>query len=141
MASLDPQWAGGRPRLISPGQPFTRWSVRKLADYLTHNRGGRRVRIGRERLRQLLHTHEITFQRTKTWKEATDPTLRSAAHLRRRRLQPPNHIAATRALHNYLRWRNPNARHPDVLAAHRRERARIRSERQQQWGQRATRAA
>src|SRR3982750_2264715 len=52
MASLDPRWAGGRPRLISPdeetlivatantrpealGRPFTRWSVRKLADYLT----------------------------------------------------------------------------------------------------------
>lgn len=50
MASLDPQWAGGRP-LISPDdeafivaaastrpekldQPFTRWSIRKLADYL-----------------------------------------------------------------------------------------------------------
>ena len=47
MASLDPQWAGGRPRLISAEdeafivttattrpevlkQPFTRWSLRKL---------------------------------------------------------------------------------------------------------------
>ncbi|MQA96002.1 MAG: integrase, partial [Streptosporangiales bacterium] len=27
-----------------------------------------------------------------------------------------------------------NARHPDVLAAQRRERARIRSQRQQRWG-------
>lgn len=26
-----------------------------------------------ERLRQLLHKHDITFQRTKTWKESTDP--------------------------------------------------------------------
>ena len=51
LAALDPQWAGGRPRLISDedievivaaattrpeklGQPFTRWSLRKLADYL-----------------------------------------------------------------------------------------------------------
>jgi DDE superfamily endonuclease len=53
----------------------------------------------------------------------------------------PNHAAATHALHTYLRWRNANARHPDVLAAQRRERARIRSERQRRWGQPATRAA
>src|SRR3954447_1338088 len=49
--ALDPRWAGGRPRLISDqdiafpaptppprpktlGLPFTRWSVRKLANYL-----------------------------------------------------------------------------------------------------------
>jgi len=51
LAALDPRWAGGRPRLISDGdievivaaartrpeklgQPFTRWSLRKLADYI-----------------------------------------------------------------------------------------------------------
>jgi hypothetical protein len=28
-----------------------------------------------------------------------------------------NHTARTRALHAYLRWRNANARHPDILAA------------------------
>lgn len=28
----------------------------------------------------------------------------------------PNHTVQTRALHAYLRWRNQNARHPDVLA-------------------------
>jgi transposase len=50
LACLDPQWAGGRPRLLSTndedfvvqtaitrpttlGQPFTRWSVRELAAY------------------------------------------------------------------------------------------------------------
>ena len=53
----------------------------------------------------------------------------------------PNHLVATRALHKYLRWRNANARHPDVLAAQRRERARVRSERQHRWGQTAARAA
>jgi hypothetical protein len=46
----------------------------------------------------------------------------------------PNHPALARKLQAYLRWRNANARHPDVLAAQRRERARIRSERQQRWG-------
>ena len=34
----------------------------------------------------------------------------------------------------YLRWRNANARHPDVLAAQRKERARIRSEKGIRWG-------
>jgi hypothetical protein len=47
---------------------------------------------------------------------------------------PANHPALTRDLQAYLRWRNAHARHPDVLAAQRRERARIRSERQQRWG-------
>jgi transposase len=89
MASLDPRWAGGRPRLISPdeetfivatantrpealGRPFTRWSVRKLVDYLS-SLAARPLSIGRERLRQLLIKHQISFQRTKTWKESNDP--------------------------------------------------------------------
>ena len=29
--------------------------------------------IGRERVRRILHSHDITFQRTRTWKESTDP--------------------------------------------------------------------
>ncbi|MFT7650442.1 MAG: hypothetical protein ACI8Y4_005213 [Candidatus Poriferisodalaceae bacterium] len=54
MRSLDPQWAGGRPRQITTddeafivatattrpeklGQPFTRWSIRKLVGYLAAN--------------------------------------------------------------------------------------------------------
>jgi transposase len=89
LAALDPQWAGGRPRRISDddvafivataktrpetlGRPFTHWSVRKLAAYLRRN-DQRIIRVGRERLRQLLHTHQITFQRTRTWKESRDP--------------------------------------------------------------------
>src|SRR5689334_21673883 len=88
LAALDPRWAGGRPRLISdedievivaaartrpekPVQPFTRWSLRKLAGYLAAR--DRPVRIGRERLRQILHERGISFQRTRTWKESTDP--------------------------------------------------------------------
>nr|WP_300610079.1 hypothetical protein [Trebonia sp.] len=46
--------AAARTRPEKPGQPFTRWSLRKLADYLA-GRPERPVRIGRERLRQLLH--------------------------------------------------------------------------------------
>ena len=29
--------------------------------------------VGRERLRQILETHQVTLQRTKTWKESNDP--------------------------------------------------------------------
>lgn len=89
MTCLDPKWAGGRPRRIttddeafivetakarpeSLGRPFTHWSVRKLAGYLADN-PTRVIRIGRERLRQILEREGITFQRTKTWKESNDP--------------------------------------------------------------------
>ncbi|WP_455752960.1 hypothetical protein [Streptomyces chartreusis] len=40
----------------------------------------------------------------------------------------------TRAPHAYLRWRNTNTRHRDVLAAERKECARIRSEKGIGWG-------
>ncbi|MFE9174464.1 helix-turn-helix domain-containing protein [Streptomyces kebangsaanensis] len=45
-----------------------------------------------------------------------------------------SHPAQARALHRYLRRRNTNARHPDVLAARRKERARVRSEKGIRWG-------
>ena len=89
LAALDPQWAGGRPRLITEddvefivtaattrpeklGLPFTHWSLRKLAAYLAANPSPA-VRAGRERLRQILRQHGISFQRTRTWKESADP--------------------------------------------------------------------
>lgn len=300
LRALDPNWAGGRPRRISTddeafivatatgrpttvGRPFTRWSIRKLADYLATN-PHRPMAVGRERLRQLLREHGVTFQRTRTWKESRDPnkeakldrieqvtsqfpdrcfafdqfgplsirphhgsswspksrpdrlpatytrthgiryfhgcyslgddqlwgvmrrrkggdhTLAAYKSIRAARpdgapiyiicdnlsanttpairawcarnkvelvLTPtsaswanpieaqfgplraftmansnyPNHTVLAREMHAYLRWRNANARHPDVLAAQRRERARIRSERQQRWGRPRTKAA
>jgi transposase len=300
LAALDPQWAGGRPRLISDedikvivetattrpeklGQPFTCWSVRKLAAYLAGD-APRPVAIGRERLRQILHARGISFQRTRTWKESTDPDreakldrieyvtthfpdrcfafdqfgplsirpchgaawarkarpvrLPATYHrthgiryfhgcysladdqlwgvIRRRKgadhtlaalktiraARPggyrlyvildnlsanktptirawakkanvelcftptsaswanpieaqfgplrtftiggsnhPNHTVLASRLQAYLRWRNANARHPGILAAQRRERARIRSERQQRWGRPRPKAA
>jgi transposase len=299
LAALDPQWAGGRPRLISDddieviiaaararpeklGLPFTRWSLRKLAGYLAGQ--DRPVRIGRERLRQILHAHGISFQRTRTWKESADPDrdakldrieyvtshypdrcfafdqfgplsirpchgvcwaprkrpvrLRATYHrthgiryfhgcycvgddqlwgvtrehkgadhtlaalksiraarpggyrlfvimdnlsanktpaiwrwARRENVElcftptnaswanpieahfgplrtfvmscsdHPSHTTLARKLQDYLRWRNAHARHPDVLAAQRRERARVRSERHQRWGRPKPKAA
>ncbi|MDR7279896.1 transposase [Catenuloplanes atrovinosus] len=90
LACLNPQWAGGRPRQISEddeafivatatshprrlGRPFTRWSLRKLADYLAGRDSNRRVVLSPERLRQLLHANDVSWQRTRTWKESTDP--------------------------------------------------------------------
>jgi transposase len=300
LAALDPNWAGGRPCQITGddvefiitaattrpeklGLPFTHWSLRKLVAYLAAN-CSRTVRIGRERLRQILHARQISFQRTRTWKESADPDkdakldriedvtatfadrcfafdqfgplsirpahgtawaprshpLRLPATYRRthgiryfhgcyslgddqlwgttrhrkggdhtlaalktiRAARPdgapiyvildnlsanktpairtwaakhkvrlcftptyaswanpieaqfgplrtfvmggshhPNHPVLARKLQQYLTWRNANARHPDILAAQRRERARIRSKRQQRWGRPKTPAA
>src|ERR1700685_2095413 len=53
--ALGPRGAGPRPK--KPAQPFTWWSLRKLAGYLAGL--GRPVRIGRERLRQPLHERGI----------------------------------------------------------------------------------
>jgi hypothetical protein len=60
--------------------------------------------------------------------------LRAAAAVHLTNSNHPNHIVQTRELHRYLRWRNQNARHPDVLAAQQRERARVRSEKGIRWG-------
>jgi hypothetical protein len=279
-----------RPKRL--GLPFTHWSIRKLAAYVSGQYGhhdpdlvpARIVRIGRERVRRILHEHGISFQRTRTWKESTDPdkdakldrieevvsrfpdrvfafdqfgplsirpchgtcwaagkhpdrlratyhrrhgiryfhgcydlsqdrlwgvlhehkggihtlaalkTIRAArpdgapihvvldnlscnttpairswaaAHKVELCLTPtnaswadpveaqfgplrmftmansdyPNHTVLARDLHAYLRWRNTNNRHPDVLAAQRRERARVRSEHHRRWGRPQPQAA
>jgi len=52
-----------------------------------------------------------------------------------------NHPVLIRKIHAYLVWRNANAIHPDVIAAQRKERARIRSECQRCWGRPVTSAA
>ncbi len=54
------------------GRPFTHWSLRKPRGYLNDNTV-RPMRISKERLRQILDDHGITFQKTKTWKESNDP--------------------------------------------------------------------
>ena len=56
-------------------------------------------------------------------------------------LNNSNHTMLTRRLHAYLRWRNANARDPDLLAAQRRERARTRSEKGHKRGRPTTQAA
>ncbi len=64
------QTATTRPTTL--GRPFSRWSIRKLAGHLRRN-VARPIRIGCEALRCLLARRGVTFQRTKTWNESTDP--------------------------------------------------------------------
>ncbi len=52
-----------------------------------------------------------------------------------------NHPVLTRRLHAYLRWRNANARDPEILALERKRRAEMRAEKQRRWGHPQARAA
>jgi hypothetical protein len=67
-----------RVDLGAPGDDHHGVSVRdagagdRLVAYLAVN-SVRVIRIGRERLRQILHERQISFQRTRTWKESADP--------------------------------------------------------------------
>jgi len=72
--------ATAKTRPAVHGLPFVQWSVRKLAAHLArcahrcpHPGRTRPIRIGRERLRRLLRERGLSFQRTRTWKESTDP--------------------------------------------------------------------
>jgi transposase len=162
LACLDPRWAGGRPRQLSPddeefvvqtattrptklGQPFTRWSIRKLVIYL-HRVHGRVIRtqgredppLGEEASgRAVLHPDLRVLGQSDRDEAHFGPlrqfTIANSNH--------PNHPAQTRSLHAYLRWRNANARHRDILAPERRERARIRSEKGTRWGGRPLKTA
>ncbi|MGH2760162.1 MAG: IS630 family transposase [Actinomycetota bacterium] len=86
--ALDPKWNGGRPRVFDDtvrkriarialarprdlGEPFTCWSLSKLREYLMNNRVV--ATISTETLRRILAERNITFVRTKTWKESADP--------------------------------------------------------------------
>jgi transposase len=86
--SLDPKYAGGRPpKFTAPerraikkialgrptdyGEPFSTWSLTKLADHLV--RKGVVDDISHEGLRALLREEGVSFQAIKTWKESNDP--------------------------------------------------------------------
>ena len=56
-------------------QPFSRWSLEKLREYVIKNRIVRSISI--ETLRTILQEYKIRLQRTKTWKESNDPAFES----------------------------------------------------------------
>src|SRR5688572_22503427 len=85
--SLDPDYRGGRPRSITAevrqrivavagarpdtlGEPFTRWSLPKLAAYL-RTRGI--CEISPAHLGRVLAQAGLSFQRTRSWKASPDP--------------------------------------------------------------------
>ncbi len=86
--SLAPKYAGGRPPKFSAaeraevtkitlgrptdyGEPFSTWSLTKLADHLV--RKGVVEDISHEGLQALLREEGVSFQAIKTWKESNDP--------------------------------------------------------------------
>lgn len=92
LQGLAPKYCGGRPPKFSEeqrsliietalcppdllGQPFTRWSLAKLRDFIIHERIVDSISI--ETIRQILKRAKVKLRRTKTWKECNDPKLAS----------------------------------------------------------------
>ena len=90
--ALVPKYGGGRPAtflaeqrslivetaLCPPdllGQPFMRWSLAKLRDFIVAEKIVKSISI--ETIRQILRANKVKLRRTKTWKECNDPKLRS----------------------------------------------------------------
>jgi transposase len=112
MASLDPEYRGGRPRRItdadrrkavavagarpdSQGVALTRWSLPRLADHLAEHGV---VEISAAHLGRVLADAGLSFQRTRTWKASPDPDyeLKAARILELKAGPPPDgaHVIA-----------------------------------------------
>lgn len=120
-------------RPMKLGQPFTRWSIRKLAAFRASPECGL-IQIGRKPCAVCPDAAGSPSSAPRPGKSPPTPNgtpPHSRCHLLSAHKGPA-------LLHTYLRWRNANARHPDILAAQRRERARIRSEKGIRWRHRAT---
>lgn len=97
-----------------------------------------------EKIRAWAEKHRVDLCFTPTYASWANPIEAYFGPLRQFTIansNHPHHTVRTRAVHAYLRWCNANARHRDVLAAERRERARVRSEKGVRWGGRARMAA
>ena len=97
-------------------------------------------------IRDWAHRNNVELCFTPTYSSWANPIEAHSGPLREFVLNNPNHpnhVVLTRRLHAYLRWRNANAnaRDPDLLAAQRRERARLRAEKGRPWGRTTTQAA
>lgn len=104
MASLDPDYRGGRPRRITDeqrrqavsvagarpddqGAPLTRWSLPRLADHLAAQGI---VDISPSHLGRVLADAGLSFQRTRSWKASPDPDYEAkAARVLELRAAPP----------------------------------------------------
>ena len=105
--SLRPRFGGGRPRRISAddearivavagarpdtlGVPLTRWSLAKLAEYLS----GQGITVSPAHLGRILARNRISLQRTRSWKQSPDPdyAAKAARILALYREQPRNGV-------------------------------------------------
>ena len=92
LASLDPDYRGGRPKKTTPeqrdriiavararpdtqGVALTRWSLAKLAEHLA----GLGIVLCQEALRQTLRAAGLSHQRTRSWKWSPDPDFAAKA--------------------------------------------------------------
>jgi hypothetical protein len=81
------------------------------------------------------HKVELCFTPTSTsWADPIEAQFGPLSSFTMANADYLNHVVLTRDLQACLRWRNANARHPDAIAAQRRERARVRSECNRRWG-------
>ena len=88
------------------------------------------------------HRVELCFTPTySSWANPIEPHFGPLREFVLNNSNHPNHVVLTRRLQAHLRWRNANTRHPDLLAAQRRERAKVRAEKGHRWGRPATHAA
>lgn len=102
--ALHPKWGGGRLRKITDdmgprssrpprlppqlvGEPYTHWSLSKLAAYLVKTKVV--PEISKERLREILIEEGFSIQRTKTWKWSPDPDFER----KQKRLEPRDDTA------------------------------------------------
>ena len=116
--SLAPKYSGGRPPKFTPpqraaikkialgrptdyGEPFSTWSLTKLADHLV--RKGVVDDISHEGLRALLREEGVSFQAIKTWKQSNDPDF----EMKKNRILELYDIADAKA--------QPKAGDPDVV--------------------------
>ncbi|MFD0883081.1 transposase [Streptosporangium algeriense] len=139
LACLDPRWAGGRPRLLSPDDEAfvvatttTRPDGAPIYVILDNPSAHKNWRI---RTWARKNKAELCF--TPTYASWANPVEAYFGTLRQFAIAGsghPNHVVQTRALHAYLRRRDANARHPGVPAAQRSEPARIRSEKGIRFG-------
>jgi transposase len=92
LEALEPKTHPGRPAKFSEeqrsliietalcppdllGQPFRRWSLAKLREYIIEE--GIIDSISIETIRRILHKAKVKLRRTKTWKECNDPRLKA----------------------------------------------------------------
>ncbi|PPS91045.1 hypothetical protein BZZ08_00644 [Streptomyces sp. MH60] len=90
-----------------------------------------------ETIRRWARKNRVELCFTPTYASWANPIAAHFGSLRQFTIANSNHHDQTvqpRGLHAYLRWRNRNVRHPNVLAALRKERARVRSEKSIRWG-------